>query len=214
MIFAAAPSQNEFLDALILQPGIAWERIAAFHMDEYIGLPTDAPQGFGNFLRERLFDKVPFGAVHYMDENASDPDAECRRYEALLRKYPTDIVCMGIGENCHIAFNDPHVADFKDAALVKKVGLDPTSRWQQVHDGCSGKLEEVPEYAITLTIPALVAASVVFCMVPAAHKAEAIRHTLTDEISEKYPSTILRRHANATLFIDQDSGREWLAAQT
>lgn len=205
IIFAAAPSQNEFLAALAEQPGIAWEHINAFHMDEYVNLSEDAPQRFGNFLSDRLFSKVPLKAVYYLNGN-NDPDAECDRYAALLQEYPTNIVCMGIGENCHIAFNDPHVARFDDPTLVKKVGLDLTSRWQQVHDGCFASLPEVPEYALTLTIPALVKAPVIFCMVPAAHKAEAIYHTMNDAISEKYPSTILRQHGNATLFIDQDSG--------
>ncbi|MVM34684.1 glucosamine-6-phosphate deaminase [Spirosoma sp. HMF4905] len=206
IVFAAAPSQNEFLDALAEQPNIAWERVNAFHMDEYIGLPDDAPQRFGNYLKDRLFDKVPLRTIYYINGN-SDPNVECKRYEALLLEYPTDIVCMGIGENCHIAFNDPHVAHFNDPMLVKQVGLDLTSRWQQVHDGCFSTLEQVPEYALTLTIPALVKAPAVFCMVPAVHKAVAIQHTLADAISEQYPSTILRQHANATLFIDQDSGQ-------
>ncbi|WP_332369197.1 6-phosphogluconolactonase [Spirosoma telluris] len=187
------------------QPGIAWERVNAFHMDEYIGLSDDAPQRFGNFLKTRLFDKVPLNAIYYINGN-NDPGLECKRYEALLHEHPTDIVCMGIGENCHIAFNDPHVAHFNDPVFVKKVGLDITSRWQQVHDGCFATLEQVPEYALTLTIPALIKAPVIFCMVPAAHKAEAIQHTVTDAISEEYPSTMLRQHDNATLFIDQDSG--------
>jgi glucosamine-6-phosphate deaminase len=211
MIFAAAPSQNEFLDALIREPGIDWRRVQAFHMDEYVGLAEDAPQRFGNFLDTRLFRKLPFGAVHYIDGNAADPEAECRRYASLLREQPVDITCMGIGENCHIAFNDPHVADFQDPVLVKLVELDETSRHQQVHDGCFATLDQVPKLAITLTIPALVAAPEIFCMVPAAHKAEAIRHTLTDVISEEYPSTILRKHGHAGLFIDQDSARQWLA---
>jgi len=208
MIFAAAPSQNEFLDALIREPGIDWQRVHAFHMDEYVGLADDAPQRFGNFLDTRLFRKLPFGAVHYIDGNAPDPQAECHRYASLLREHPVDITCMGIGENCHIAFNDPHVADFQDPELVKLVELDETSRHQQVHDGCFAALDQVPRLAITLTIPALVAAPEIFCMVPAAHKAEAVRHTLQDEIAEEYPSTILRRHAKTELFIDQDSARE------
>ena len=207
VIFAAAPSQNEFLDALALQPDIDWQRVNAFHMDEYIGLADEAPQRFGNFLKDRFFAKVPLKTVFYINGNVSDPDAECARYEALLRAHPTDIVCMGIGENCHIAFNDPHVALFNDPVLVKKVGLDLTSRWQQVHDGCFPTLDEVPEYALTLTIPALIKAPTVYCMVPAAHKAEAIAHTLQDAVSETYPSTILRQHPDATLFIDADSGK-------
>ena len=105
-------------------------------MDEYIGLPANAPQRFGAYLKEQLFDKVPINEVYYLDGNATDSQQECLRYIALLEQYPTDIVCMGIGENCHIAFNDPHVADFNDPDLVKKVQLDLTSRQQQVHDGC------------------------------------------------------------------------------
>lgn len=207
IVFAAAPSQNEFLDALALQPGIDWSRINAFHMDEYIGLSEEAPQRFGNYLKAQLFDKVPLKAIYYIDGN-NDPAMECTRYEALLTEHPTDMVCMGIGENCHIAFNDPHVADFNDPVLIKKIDLDLTSRMQQVHDGCFASLDQVPEYALTLTIPALVKAPQVFCMVPAAHKAAAIQHTLTDSISETYPSTILRQHPNAMLFIDQDSGKD------
>ncbi len=207
IIFAAAPSQNEFLDGMAMQPDIDWQRVNAFHMDEYVGLADEAPQRFGNFLKDRFFARVPLREVFYINGNAADPDAECVRYEALLNEYPADIVCMGIGENCHIAFNDPHVAFFNDPVLVKKVGLDLTSRMQQVHDGCFPALGDVPEYALTLTIPALVKAPVVFCMVPAAHKAEAIAHTLQDAISETYPSTILRQHPDATLFIDADSGK-------
>lgn len=211
VIFASAPSQDEFLAALAGETDLAWDRIRAFHMDEYMGLPGDAPQSFGQYLRERLFDKVPVHEVFYLDGNASDQEQECGRYSALLKQYPTDIVCMGIGENCHIAFNDPHVADFNDPALVKPVQLDLTSRLQQVHDGCFEMLEQVPERALTLTIPALVRADHLFCMVPAAHKAEAIYHTLIDAISEQFPATILRSHLDATLFIDQDSAGTFLS---
>ncbi|GAB3792547.1 glucosamine-6-phosphate deaminase [Spirosoma humi] len=210
IIFASAPSQNEFLTALTQEADLDWSRIRGFHMDEYMGLPADAPQRFGAYLKEQLFDKVPIKEVYYLDGNAVDSQQECLRYSALLEQYPTDIVCMGIGENCHIAFNDPHVADFNDPDLVKKVQLDLTSRQQQVHDACFVSLEQVPEYALTLTIPALVRARYLFCMVPASHKAEAINHTLSDPISETYPATILRSHPNATLFIDQDSGAHYL----
>src|SRR5690606_26910170 len=119
IIFAAAPSQNEFLEALVQQEGIEWNRVNAFHMDEYIGLPMDAPQRFGRFLDDRLFKKVSFRSVNYLNGNAANIEEECQRYAALLKQYPTDIVCMGIGENCHIAFNDPHVANFDDPAWVK-----------------------------------------------------------------------------------------------
>ena len=136
MIFAAAPSQNEVLYALASDKEIPWSRVNAFHMDEYIGLPADAPQGFGNFLKEHIFGCAPFKTVNYIDSTANDPDAECRRYSELLKQNPTDIVVMGIGENGHIAFNDPPVADFNDKKLVKPVELDEVCRNQQVHDGC------------------------------------------------------------------------------
>ena len=120
MIFAAAPSQNEFLAAVAEAEGIDWGRIHALHMDEYVGLPSDAPQGFGNFLRRAIFDKVPFASVDYIGTSA-DTEATIARYEAILSAHHVDVVFMGIGENGHIAFNDPHVADFNDPKLIKKV---------------------------------------------------------------------------------------------
>lgn len=205
IIFAAAPSQNEFLAALAVEKDIEWRRIRAFHMDEYIGLAVDAPQRFGNFLKRQFFERVPLQAVHYLAGEALDPEAECRRYAELLVQYPPDLVFMGIGENTHIAFNDPHVAHFNDAQMVKVVDLDQACRQQQVNDGCFATLEDVPRHAFTLTVPALMKAEQAFCMVPGKTKAQAIYHTLTDAISERYPSTILRTHPNATLFIDRDS---------
>jgi len=204
IIFAAAPSQNEFLENL-LQANIDWSRINAFHMDEYLGLDAVAPQGFGNFLRERLFDKVAFREVHFLNGNAEDPAGECIRYAELLEMNPVDLVCMGIGENTHLAFNDPHVADFNDSALVKVVDLDLECRVQQVNDGCFEALEDVPTHALTLTIPALLRAAHIFAMVPGEKKATAVYHTLNADISEKYPSTILRKHPNAVLFVDDKS---------
>ncbi|CAL1517697.1 glucosamine-6-phosphate deaminase [Chitinophaga sp. MM2321] len=208
IIFAAAPSQNEFLSALVAHTGIDWQRVRAFHMDEYVGLPASAPQGFGNFLKERIFGKLPFAAVHYINGNAADLPAECSRYAALLEQYPADIVHMGIGENAHIAFNDPHVADFNDPLLVKVVELDEACRRQQVNDGCFATLEAVPVHAVTLTVPALMKAAFIYCMVPGEKKAAAVYHTLHDAIQEKYPSTILRTHAAAVLFIDEDSAAQ------
>jgi glucosamine-6-phosphate deaminase len=201
MVFAAAPSQDEFLSALrVLQ--VDWERVNAFHMDEYLGLPADAPQGFGNFLRERLFSFVAFREIFFMGEHAPE------RYAALLEAYPTDIVCLGIGENTHLAFNDPHVARFDDPVLVKVVELDADCRQQQVNDGCFAAIGLVPTHAVTMTIPALMRARAAFVIVPGPRKAEAVRHTLDEEISERYPATILRRHGDATLFLDQDSAEK------
>ncbi len=205
MIFAAAPSQNEFLEALCTEPGIDWQRVNAFHMDEYIGLPADAPQGFGNFLRKRIFDKLPFRSVNYLNGNNPDPAKECERYEALLKQHPVDIVCMGIGENGHIAFNDPHVARFDDPSLVKIVDLDEKCRMQQVNDGCFAVIGDVPTHALTLTVPALMNGKNLFCMVPAKTKAWAVYHTINDPVSENIPATCLRNHKNAILYIDADS---------
>ena len=207
MIFAAAPSQNEVLASLALDREIPWERVNAFHMDEYIGLSPDAPQGFGNFLKAHIFGLAPFRSVNYIDIAAEDPEAECARYAALLAQYPTDIVVMGIGENGHIAFNDPPVADFEDPKAVKPVLLDEICRNQQVNDGCFASIGDVPKYAITLTVPTLFAGDHLFCIVPAATKAAAVRATLCGEIGESCPATVLRRHQNAVLYLDGDSSK-------
>lgn len=205
MIFAAAPSQNEVLASLAEDREIPWDRVNAFHMDEYIGLSADAPQGFGNFLKNAIFGRAPFKSVNYIDISAPDAEKECERYAALLREYPTDIVVMGIGENGHIAFNDPPVADFKDPKMVKPVPLDEVCRNQQVNDGCFAAIDDVPKTAITLTVPTLFAGDHLFCIVPAKTKANAVRDTLCGEIGEACPATILRRHASAVLYLDSDS---------
>ena len=205
VIFAAAPSQNEFLEALVRTEGIDWSRVNAFHMDEYIGLDGSAPQGFGNFLKDRIFGKVPFKTVHYIDGNAKDPEKESLRYADLLRRHPVDIVCMGIGENGHIAFNDPHVARFDDDQLAKVVKLDERSRGQQVNDGCFSRIDDVPTHALTLTIPALISAKYVFCVVPDTTKAKAVGRTITGKIDESCPASILRTHDRAVLYLDRNS---------
>ncbi len=207
MIFAAAPSQNTTLAAL-LEKDIEWERINAFHMDEYIGLPEGADASFQTYLRDHLFSKAPFKSVNYINAFATDREAECARYTALLREHPVDIVCLGVGENGHIAFNDPPVADFQDTVLIKPVKLDERCRTQQVHDGCFATIDNVPQYALTLTIPALTAAAQMFCVVPYATKAEAIKEMLTtDKIDEHCPATILRKHEGAILYCDKESAK-------
>ena len=205
MIFAAAPSQNDVLLALVNDGSIEWNRVNAYHMDEYVGLSADAPQGFGNFLRAHLFGLVPFKSVSYIDCTAADPAAECRRYAALLEANPTDIVVMGIGENGHIAFNDPGVADFSDPEPVKVVELDPVCRNQQVNDGCFARLSDVPTHAITLTVPTLVKAPSLFCIVPASTKASAVAETLNGPIGEACPASILRTRDSSVLYLDPDS---------
>lgn len=204
IVFAAAPSQNEFL-ASLKEMEIEWMRINAFHMDEYLGLSADAPQRFGNFLKASIFDKVPFKTVHYLDSTEKDPQQVCDSYAALIKKYPIDIVLMGIGENGHIAFNDPHVALFDDPEAVKVVELDETCRYQQVHDKCFAALNDVPRKAYTLTIPALMAARRIFCIVPARSKAEAVCQAIMGEVTECCPASILRRHNAATLYCDKES---------
>ncbi|MBP5270282.1 MAG: 6-phosphogluconolactonase [Clostridia bacterium] len=205
MIFAAAPSQNEVLAALADDASVDWSRINAFHMDEYIGLSADAPQGFGNFLRRAIFDRLRFRSVSFIDPTAPDAGAEAERYAGLIRKNPPHITVMGIGENGHVAFNDPPVADLHDPLLAKTVALDEVCRNQQVHDGCFEKLSDVPTHAVTLTVPALMAAEYAFCVVPAATKAEAVRRTLTWPVGEACPATALREHPNAVLYLDPDS---------
>lgn len=205
MIFAAAPSQNEVLFSLVNDKDIEWNRINAFHMDEYIGLSKDAPQGFGNFLKEHIFDLVPFKSVNLIDISATNPELESARYGKLLEENPTDIVVMGIGENGHIAFNDPPVANFKDDKKVKPVKLDEICRNQQVNDGCFKSINDVPTHALTLTVPTLVSAPYLFCIVPAKTKANAVKETLNGSIDEHCPASILRLQDNAVLYLDKDS---------
>ena len=205
MIFAAAPSQNDVLKSLVEDKEIEWNKVNAYHMDEYIGLDKDAPQGFGNFLKDHIFGLVPFKSVNYIDITATDPEQEAERYGKLLDENPTDIVIMGIGENGHIAFNDPPVADFNDKRKVKPVKLDEVCRQQQVNDGCFETLDQVPTHAMTLTIPALTRAGHLFCTVPAASKAWAVEKTVKADVSTDVPATIMRRHPDARLFCDPAS---------
>jgi len=207
VIFAAAPSQNEFLKYLIQEDGISWDRVNAFHMDEYVGLHKDAPQGFGNFLRMQIFDKLPFASVNYIDGQAEDAEKECERYGNLLSENPVDVVCMGIGENGHIAFNDPPVADFKDKKKIKVVKLDNVCRQQQVNDGCFLSFNDVPEKAFTLTVPELMSAAKIFCVVPGKRKAEAVANTLNQKLTSLYPSTILRTHNDVVMYLDKESAQ-------
>ena len=207
MIFAAAPSQNDVLQSLVDDKTIEWNRVNAYHMDEYIGLDKDAPQGFGNFLKAHIFGLVPFKSVHYIDITTTDPEAEAERYGKLLQENPTDIVVMGIGENGHIAFNDPPVADFQDEKWVKPVKLDEICRQQQVNDGCFACIEKVPTHAMTLTVPTLVKAPYLFCIVPAPTKAKAVYETLNGNIDEHCPASILRRQKNAKLYLDDQSSK-------
>ncbi|MDG3581175.1 6-phosphogluconolactonase [Galbibacter pacificus] len=206
MVFAAAPSQNELLNRLVSNQDIDWSRVNAFHMDEYIGLNMEDPQSFGYYLKERIFGVVNFKSVHYINGRAKDLEVECHRYARLLSNFPIDIACLGIGENGHLAFNDPHTADFKDGKAVKIVTLDADCKMQQVNDGCFPDMASVPEQAITVTIPTLLSSLYMFCVVPGKTKAKAVKKTLFSEITEEWPSTILRNKEHAILYLDAKSG--------
>ena len=205
VVWAAAPSQNEVLSELVKRNDVQWNFINSFHMDEYVGLDKNAPQAFGNFLKEHLFGLVNFKSVQYINAVASDCQVECSRYAELLKDINIDVVVLGIGENGHIAFNDPHVADFNDKLAVKTVLLDDVCRMQQVNDGCFEKILDVPTSAITLTVPTLMRAQFMFCIVPSQKKAKAVRQTLMGDINESCPASILRLHDNATLYLDKES---------
>lgn len=204
MVFAAAPSQNEFLESLLIIKDIPWHSVVAFHMDEYLGLENEHPALFANFLKRKIFDQIPFKEIHLIDGN-NDPEAECLRYAALIEESPIDIVCMGIGENGHIAFNDPPVAGFNDPATVKKVALDAACRQQQVNDDCFPNLEEVPKHALTLTVPALLNADFISCVVPGKNKQKALNLALSGPIETLCPASILRLHGDCQLFTDKDA---------
>ena len=204
MIFAAAPSQNDVLQSLV-ESNVDWSRVNAFHMDEYIGLPRTAPQGFGNFLVDHIFGKVHFKSVNLINCAAEDAQAECDRYEAMLKANPVDIIILGIGENGHIAFNDPWVANFNDDRLVKIVELDDVCRQQQVNAGCFAPIGDVPKTAMTLTCPVFIQAPQLFCIVPAITKAKAVKRTLEGAINEECPATVLRNHPDAVLYLDAAS---------
>lgn len=205
VIFACAPSQDEFLATLTAEPAIAWSRVTAFHMDEYVGLPADHPANFRHYLRRHLTARVTPGVVHELAGDAPDASAECTSYGDLLAEAPIDVIFLGIGENGHLAFNDPPVADFRDPARVKIVELDAACREQQVNDGCFPSLAQVPRQALTLTIPTLVGAARMYCMVPGRRKAAAVTAALQGPVAEACPASILRTHPAATLFLDRDS---------
>ncbi len=201
-MFAAAPSQNEFLAALIQHDEIPWDRINAYHMDDYIGFEIGDPRSFNGFLTRSIFGKVPFKTVNLLN-GKNDPVIECDRYDRLLRENKMDVILLGIGENGHIAFNDPPVADFEDKKYVKIVELEERCRRQQVHDGCFPDIESVPTHAFTVTIPAMMAADYRFCIVPGKLKAQAVKTALEGDIETACPASILRTKLT-DMYIDKD----------
>lgn len=204
MIFAAAPSQAEVLSNLAGASGIDWQRVTAFHMDEYIGLPAGAPERFSAWLTSHIFSRLPFGAV-YLIKPEPEASAAAKAYAKALAAAPIDIVCLGIGVNGHIAFNDPPLADFNDPDDVRVVELDAVCRQQQVDDDCFARIEDVPTQAITLTVPRLLRAERLFCAVPGTSKRDAVRRALQGPIDASCPASILRTHPDCTLYLDPES---------
>lgn len=209
VIFACAPSQDEFLDALT-QPEVcgvrlAWDRITVFHMDDYVGLTADHQQSFRHYLQHHLLSRITPRRFHPIPAENSDSDRACAMYAALLQAAPINLICLGIGENGHLAFNDPPVADFNDSVLVKRVALDEICRQQQVNDGCFPALDRVPRHALTLTLPVFRDACRLSVHVPGLRKAAAVRSTVFDPVGTDCPATLLRQHPAATLYLDAAS---------
>jgi glucosamine-6-phosphate deaminase len=207
VILATGNSQLTFLRSLRENQDIEWRHVRVFHMDEYVGLDPQHPASFPLFLQRHFLNFVDVGAFFPVAAPAEDTEAACRAYESLLRHHPADLCACGIGENGHLAFNDPPYADFDDPVWVKVVQLDERSRRQQVGEGHFASLHEVPTHAVTLTIPALLAAGTVLCIVPEARKAEAVQASLRGPITEDCPASILRTQPHARLYLDPESAR-------
>jgi glucosamine-6-phosphate deaminase len=208
VIFGCAPSQDEFFASLVKEarakPDL-WKRVEVFHMDEYVGLADDDVQGFRSYLRANFLDHVETASAHLITGEAASPTSEAARYAALIARAPIDVIAMGIGENGHVAFNDPPVADFSDPVLVKVVELDLACRRQQVNDGCFSEIGLVPRSAITITIPVFANARNLCAVVPGPRKARAVRNALVGPIGPGCPATVLRTHPNSELFLDREA---------
>ena len=205
VILATGNSQIRFLDKLIALGGVDWSRITLFHMDEYLGITADHKASFRKYMRERVEGRVRPKVFHYLEGDTLEPLEECDRYARLLDAQAIDLCCLGIGENGHIAFNDPPVAKFEDSRTVKIVKLDVPCRMQQVGEGHFPNLETVPQFAFTLTIPALCHVGKMVCIAPEKRKAKAVRDALKGLIHHACPASILRKQPHATLLLDQDS---------
>jgi glucosamine-6-phosphate deaminase len=205
VMLATGNSQLVFLAELVTFAGVDWSRVTAFHMDEYVDLPPTHTASFQRYMRERVAANVPFRAFHYLRGDTGDAEQEARRYADLLRTHPLDLCCCGIGENGHLAFNDPPVADFDDPLDVKVVVLEPASRRQQVAEGHFATIDDVPAQAITVTIPALLRARRVLAIVPEQRKAAPVQAALEGPITTACPASYLRTQPHATLYLDAES---------
>jgi glucosamine-6-phosphate deaminase len=207
VMIATGNSQLAFIDQLVSGTAdVPWSDTVVFHMDEYTGVGPDHPAGFGRWIRQRIVERTSPRAAHYVD-GLADPATECARYADLLTHHPLDLCCLGIGENGHLAFNDPPVADFNDPLDVKEVELEPACRRQQVNEGHFPDMASVPSHALTVTIPALLRTGQVVAIVPEARKAEPVRAALTGPISTTCPASALRTIAHATVHLDPESAQ-------
>lgn len=204
VIAATGASQFEFLDALCGTAGIDWSKVAFFHLDEYVGVPDTHPASFRRYLRERIVERVHPGAFHFIAGDAKDPAAECRRVGALLAERPIDVAFVGIGENGHLAFNDPP-ADFETEEPYLVLALDEACRRQQLGEGWFAQLEDVPARAISMSIRQILKAREILAIVPDLRKAPAVRDCLELPVGPRHPASVLRQHPNTTLYLDRQS---------
>lgn len=211
VVFATGTSQFPILQQLI-RMDIPWNRVRGFHLDEYLGLPQDHPAAFGRYLRERLLQHLPLGEFHFIDGNSADPEFECLRLGQQLTAQPIDLILLGIGENAHLAFNDPP-ADFQTTAAYLKVDLDDACRRQQLGEGWFPDLESVPRQAISMSIRAILSARRLICCAPEARKAAAVAAAVNGPVTPWVPASILQRHPRTWLYLDQDSSRHWVERQ-
>jgi glucosamine-6-phosphate deaminase len=208
VIFATGASQLETLAALTSIPGLPWNHVQGFHLDEYVGLDENHPASFRRYLREKLTQRVPMREFFEIDGNAEYIDSFCKKYMEKLRLVDPQLCLLGIGENGHLAFNDPAEADFNDPMAMKMVRLDKICRLQQAAEDWFQSWEEVPEHALTLTIPTLFRIRKLIASVPGSRKAQAVRRTLEEPITTDCPSTLLRTHPDVTIYLDVDSAAE------
>ncbi|AFY82467.1 glucosamine-6-phosphate deaminase [Oscillatoria acuminata] len=209
VLLATGNSQIEFLEAAIALNRVDWSRVVFFHLDEYLGIPATHPASFRSYLRDRVENQVHPAAFHYINGDAIEPLKECDRYSQLLLEKPIDLCCLGVGENGHLAFNEPGIADFNDPYPIKLVKLAHATHQQLVNQAQFPTLESVPKYAFTLTIPQLCAAENIICLAPSRRKTQIVQQMLSNAITPEIPATILRSQSHATLFLDQDSAGEF-----
>ena len=204
VIVATGASQFDFLANLCAAPGIDWGKVRMFHLDEYVGLSDQHPASFRKYLKERFLDKVGIREYHLVQGDAPDLAAEIKRLNELITKYHPDLAFVGIGENGHLAFNDPP-ADFEVNDPYILVTLDEQCKKQQMGEGWFPTLADVPTRAVSMSIRQIMRTPSIICTVPGAVKAEAVRNCLEKEISPNYPASILRTHADCTIFLDKES---------